>query len=225
MATLASLVATVVGTAFAVALLRRWAVRGRTPASLWWGLSLVQFALASAALLLGEVLGWSGPVFRAFYLFGAVTNVLWLALGTVVINARRRGVVLTLGTVLLLTAALTGWGAAAADTALWLPSTVVATALAVACLLPLASSVQRWSAVVVVVFTAAAACGSRDCALPAGAADHRAARGARAVPAGRARHGRGRQRRRVGRGHRRRTGVQRPRGVAPSRSRRRRAAA
>lgn len=156
MATLASLVATVTGGAFAGALLRRWATRGRTPASLWWGLSLVQFALASAALLLGQVLGWSGAVFRAFYLFGAVTNVLWLGLGTIVINARRRGVVLTLGGVLLVTAALSAWGAVTGDPALWLPSVVVGLVLGGVCLLPSARAVQRWSAVAVVTFTVVA---------------------------------------------------------------------
>lgn len=156
MAALAAVVATVTGTVFAVALLRRWARRGRTRASLWWGLSLVQFAVASAALLLGEVLGWSAPVFRVFYLFGAVTNVLWLGLGTVAINARRRGVTTTVGALLLVTAALCAWGASAGDAALWTPSVVVAGALGAACLLPTARLVDRVSAAVVVCFTAVA---------------------------------------------------------------------
>lgn len=156
MAAFASLVATVVGTVFAVALLRRWSSRGRTPASLWWGLALVQFAVASAALLVGEVLGWSGPVFRVFYLLGAVTNVLWLALGTVAINARRRGVTLTLGVLLLVTAVVCGWaamGAAEGRAALWWPSVAVAAALAGACLLPTARATARTAAVLVVAFS------------------------------------------------------------------------
>ncbi len=157
MATLASLVATVVGTVFAVALLQRWHARGRTPASLWWGLSLVQFALASAALLLGQVLGWNGPLFRVFYLFGAVTNVLWLALGTIVINARRRPVLQVLAAVLALTAALAGWGATGSQPALWLATAVLSGVLAVVLALPAAATVQRGSAGVVVVFTLVAA--------------------------------------------------------------------
>ena len=157
MATLASLVATAVGAVFATALLRRWANRGRTPASLWWGLSLAQFAVASGALLLGEVLGWNGPVFRVFYLLGAVTNVLWLGLGTIVVNARRRGVTLTLGVVLLLTAGLSAWGAAAGGVELWAPSAAVALLLGAACLLPRAAAVQRWTAVLVVAFSLVAA--------------------------------------------------------------------
>lgn len=157
MAALAAAVATVVGTVFAVALLRRWAARGRTPASLWWGLSLAQFAVASGALLLGEVLGWTAPTFRVFYLFGAVTNVLWLGLGTIAVNARRRGVTLTLGVTLVLTAALCGWGAAAGEAALWLPSVAVAAALGGACLLPRARWVDRGAALVVGAFTVVAA--------------------------------------------------------------------
>lgn len=153
MAALASLVATVVGTVFTVALLRRWAQRGRTPASLWWGLSLAQFAIASAALLLGQLFGWNAVLFRVFYLFGAVTNVLWLGLGTVAINARRRGVTLTLGVVLGLTAGLGAWGAAAGDAALWLPTVATAGVLGAVCLVPRARLVQRGAALAVVVFT------------------------------------------------------------------------
>lgn len=157
MAALAAVVAASTGAVFAVALLRRWYERGRTPASLWWGLSLAQFALASVALLVGELAGWTGPTFRVFYLFGAVTNVLWLGLGTISINARRRGVTLTLGWSLLLTAALCGWGAAIGDATLWLPSVALGTATAAACLLPDARALGRASVVVVVLFTVVAA--------------------------------------------------------------------
>jgi hypothetical protein len=156
-AALASLVATAVGAIFAVALLRRWAERGRTPASLWWGLSLAQFALASAALLLGQLVGWNAALFRLFYLFGAVTNVLWLGLGTIAINARRRGVMVTLAGVLVLAAVLAARGTAAGDPALWLPSTVVAALLATACSLPRAALVQRASAGLVIAFSVVAA--------------------------------------------------------------------
>ena len=46
------------------------------------------FASASAALWLGVAVGWSGPTFRVFYLFGAILNVPYLALGTVYLLAR-----------------------------------------------------------------------------------------------------------------------------------------
>ncbi|MFP5309742.1 MAG: hypothetical protein ACLGIR_09225 [Actinomycetes bacterium] len=157
MAAVSSLVATVVSAVFAVALLRRWAVRGRTPATLWWGLSLVQFCVASVALLLGEVLGWGAPVFRVFYLFGAVTNVLWLGLGTVAINARRRVPSAVTGGVVVLVGLLSLRGATGPDPALWWPSVVVALTLGAAMLLHSARLVQRAAAGVVVTFTAVAA--------------------------------------------------------------------
>ena len=39
---------------------------------------------------MAEAAGWSSPSFRAFYLFGAILNVPWLALGTVFLLAGRR---------------------------------------------------------------------------------------------------------------------------------------
>ena len=157
MAVLASLVATVVGAVFSAALLRRWAARGRTRASLWWGLALVQFALASGALLLGQLAGWNAALFRAFYLFGAVTNVLWLALGSVVVNARRAPVLRALAVVLAVTGALAAWGAAGGEAVLWLPTAALAAVLAVALALPRAGTVQRSTAVVVMLFSLVAA--------------------------------------------------------------------
>lgn len=55
---------------------------------LWaWTVALAMFALASAALAIGVSTGWDRGTFRAFYLLGAVLNVPWLALGTVVLLA------------------------------------------------------------------------------------------------------------------------------------------
>lgn len=152
-----SLVATVISAVFAAALLRRWASRGRTPAALWWGIALVQFCLASAALLAGEVLGWNGPVFRVFYLFGAVTNVLWLGLGTIVINARRRVPTVVTGSVVLLAGLLSLRGATGPDPALWWPSVVMGIVLGATMLLPAARVVQRGAFVAVLGFTVVAA--------------------------------------------------------------------
>lgn len=157
MAAVSSFVATVVATAFAVALLRRWAARGRTPASLWWGLALVQFAVASAALLVGVVVGWNEPLFRMFYLFGAVTNVLWLGLGTLAINARRRTVSVTTGSVLVVVGVLSLAGVRGPDPQLWWPSVVVALALGGAMLLSSARLVGAAGLTVVALFTAVAA--------------------------------------------------------------------
>ena len=74
--------ATAVATLFAEATFKRWR-HGRKPHEGAWTFALVLFALASAALATGASTGWDRGVFRVFYLFGAVLNVPWLALGTV----------------------------------------------------------------------------------------------------------------------------------------------
>jgi hypothetical protein len=74
--------ATAVATLFAEATLVRW-TRARKPHEGAWTVALAMFALASAALATGASTGWDRGTFRAFYLFGAVLNVPWLALGTV----------------------------------------------------------------------------------------------------------------------------------------------
>ncbi|HEX8769803.1 MAG TPA: hypothetical protein VF711_03430 [Acidimicrobiales bacterium] len=63
---------------------------GRRRHELAWSVSLAMFTLGSAALWLGAANGWSPIVFRAFYLFGAILNVPFLALGTVYLLGGRR---------------------------------------------------------------------------------------------------------------------------------------
>lgn len=55
-----------------------------------WSVALAQFAIACAAVAWGIGFGWTPMGYRAFYLFGAVLNVAWLALGTVWLFAPRR---------------------------------------------------------------------------------------------------------------------------------------
>jgi hypothetical protein len=73
--------ATAVATLFAQATLQR-STSARKPHELAWTVALLMFAVASAALALGASTGWDNGTFRVFYLFGAVLNVPWLALGT-----------------------------------------------------------------------------------------------------------------------------------------------
>jgi hypothetical protein len=80
-------VAAVASAAFAVAVLRQYAAR-RRPHQLAWGIALSMFAVASLALTVGVVAGWTPLSFKVYYLFGAVLNVPWLALGTVELLAR-----------------------------------------------------------------------------------------------------------------------------------------
>ena len=79
-------VATVASAAFAVAVLRQYAARRRTH-QLAWGVGLAMFALASLALTAGAAAGWTPFRFKVYYLFGAMLNVPWLALGTVIVSA------------------------------------------------------------------------------------------------------------------------------------------
>jgi hypothetical protein len=81
--------ATLVATAFAFLTGERWLARRRRHDRAWT-ISLALFALASAALWLGATRGWTEASFKAFYLFGAVLNVPWLALGTLELLAGER---------------------------------------------------------------------------------------------------------------------------------------
>ena len=74
--------ATLVSLAFALSTGERW-LRGRARHEAAWTVSLVMFSAGSAALWLGAAIGWSPWVFKAFFLFGAILNVPYLALGTV----------------------------------------------------------------------------------------------------------------------------------------------
>jgi hypothetical protein len=67
---------------FATQMARQFADR-RRPHQLAWTLALTMFALASLATAQGVRGGWTPVLFRAFYLFGAMVNVPFLAAGTV----------------------------------------------------------------------------------------------------------------------------------------------
>jgi hypothetical protein len=81
-------VATAASSAFATAVLRLYAAR-RRPYQLAWGVALAMFAVASLALTVGVAAGWTPLGFKLYYLFGAMLNVPWLALGTVELLAGR----------------------------------------------------------------------------------------------------------------------------------------
>src|SRR4029453_17357432 len=80
-------VAAAASAAFAAAVLRQYAAR-RRPYQLAWGIALAVFAVASLALTVGVTAGWTPLSFKLYYLFGAVLNVPWLALGTVLLLGR-----------------------------------------------------------------------------------------------------------------------------------------
>jgi hypothetical protein len=93
-------IAVTAAAAFATAVLLQFAQRHR-PYQLAWGIALSMFAVASLALTLGVALGWSPWTFKIYYLFGAMLNVPWLALGTVLLLARRTAARVYLGCLLV----------------------------------------------------------------------------------------------------------------------------
>jgi hypothetical protein len=96
--------AAVVGLAFGVHLLIR-AGRRRAWFEAVWGVALLMFAAASGALALGVFDGWSTGEFRTYWLFGAVLNVPYLALGEVYLLVPRTWIAhLVLAGVLVATA-------------------------------------------------------------------------------------------------------------------------
>jgi glutaredoxin len=81
-------VAALVSTIFAIQLLRRYAGRKRLP-QLAWGIALTMYALASLAVAGGISGGWDPTLYRIYYLFGALLNVPYLALGSVALLGKR----------------------------------------------------------------------------------------------------------------------------------------
>jgi len=73
----------------AVAVFDQW-VRRRRPYQIVWALGLTWYALAAAAEFLGGANGWTEPVYRGWYLFGAFGVAAWLGLGTVFLLRRTR---------------------------------------------------------------------------------------------------------------------------------------
>lgn len=57
--------------------------RSNSVALVVWSFALLQFAAATAVLAWGVGVAWTPALYRAFYLFGAISNIAWLGLGTV----------------------------------------------------------------------------------------------------------------------------------------------
>ena len=81
--------AALVAFAMAIGLLDQWRDR-RRPYQLLWAIGSVLFGIASACEAAGAATGWSGGLFKAWYLAGAVLNVAWLGLGTAFLLSRTR---------------------------------------------------------------------------------------------------------------------------------------
>lgn len=76
-----SIVATAISALFAWSLWSKYRSSKRLQ-MLAWSVSLAMFAIASATLVLADLYGWGPWLYRTFWLFGALLNVPWLALGS-----------------------------------------------------------------------------------------------------------------------------------------------
>jgi hypothetical protein len=74
---------------FALMLLDQWRER-RRPYQLVWALGMLWYGLSAGTEFLGSAIGWSEPLYRAWYLIGAIWVAAWLGLGTVYLLARTR---------------------------------------------------------------------------------------------------------------------------------------
>lgn len=73
-------IAALIGGAFGLAVLNQYRTR-RKPYQLVWGAALLMFGIAALCEAIGLAAGWSAGDYKAYYLFGALLNVGWLAVG------------------------------------------------------------------------------------------------------------------------------------------------
>jgi hypothetical protein len=85
------LLAAAVAFVFALALARQYLARRRSYQA-FWAVALLMYAVASAAVALGALNGWSAAGFRVYWALGAVLNVPFLAQGELDLLIRRPAV-------------------------------------------------------------------------------------------------------------------------------------
>ena len=100
------LLATIVAFVFAGMLAKRFAIRRGQP-ELLWAVAMAMFGVASLALTVGVVSGWTRTWFITYWAFGAVLNVAFLAGGELVLLFRRRWVLWVVWLVLVFVTAFT----------------------------------------------------------------------------------------------------------------------
>jgi hypothetical protein len=74
---------------FAALLIDQWRER-RRPYQLIWAIGMLWYALSAGTEFLGGAFGWNEPLYRLWYLIGAVWVAGWLGLGTVFLLGRTR---------------------------------------------------------------------------------------------------------------------------------------
>ncbi len=74
---------------FAIMVGDQW-LRRRQPYQLVWTIGLLWYGISAGTEFLGGFLGWSEPLYRTWYLIGAIYVAGWLGLGTVFLLSRTR---------------------------------------------------------------------------------------------------------------------------------------
>jgi hypothetical protein len=108
------IVTTILAVAFAIVIFRRYRERRSGPHLLWWGAGILLYGVGTFTEASVTLLGWSEPLFRAWYISGALLGGAPLAQGTVYLLMRRR-------TANVLAVVLLGWIAVAAAFVLLTP--------------------------------------------------------------------------------------------------------
>ncbi|MDP9143557.1 MAG: hypothetical protein M3N43_02480 [Actinomycetota bacterium] len=84
-----ALLAALAATAFSADLWLDYRKRPR-PHIAAFAIGMTMFAIATWAFFIGLTYGWTGPLYRTFYLFGAVLNIPFLALGSMFLVVGKR---------------------------------------------------------------------------------------------------------------------------------------
>ena len=87
---LLAVVAAAVASAFTLDLFGAWRRRRRFHAEIWM-VAFGAYALASWALAVGLIQGWTSLTFRLFYFLGAIANIPLLAVGSIALASERVG--------------------------------------------------------------------------------------------------------------------------------------
>lgn len=81
---------TLLSAIFFVKLYRHWDVKGRPSYLLWWTLGVLFYGLGTLTESIVGLFGWSEPVFKAWYILGALLGGFPLAQGSVYLMFSRR---------------------------------------------------------------------------------------------------------------------------------------
>lgn len=81
---------TVLAAGFSTVVFRRWRVRRPAPHLLWWAAGIALYGVGTFAESYTTLFGWKEPVFRLWYVSGALLGAAPLAQGTVYLMLSRR---------------------------------------------------------------------------------------------------------------------------------------